>query len=126
MIKETGVVVQMAANLAKKVAKVEFNVKLPYKITKRPKWFLASCPILDVHSQGDTEEIAKRNLVEALSLFLVSCFERGTLDKVLKKCGFSPIHRVPGSFKPISIVGRENYISVPIPFRVEPGTGCHV
>jgi len=116
----------MAANLAKKVAKVECNVKLPFKITKRTKWFLASCPILDVHSQGDTEEIAKKNLVEALSLFLVSCFERGTLDEVLKKCGFSPIHRAPGSFKAIPIMDRENYISVPIPFQVASGTECHV
>jgi predicted RNase H-like HicB family nuclease len=116
----------MAANLAKKATRVEFNLQLPFKITKRTKWFLASCPILDVHSQGDTQETAKKNLVEALSLFLVSCFERGTLDEVLKKCGFSPIHRVPGSLKPIATVGRENYISVPIPFQVVSSTECHV
>lgn len=116
----------MAANLAKKVTKVEFRVKLPYEITKRPKWFLASCPVLDVHSQGDTADIAKRNLVEALSLFLVSCFKRGTLDEVLKKCGFSPIPKAPGPLKTIPIMGRQNYLSVPIPFQVEPRTECHV
>ncbi len=75
---------------------VSFNARLPSKITKEPKWFLASCPILDVHSQGDTEQKAKKNLVETTSLFLVSCFERGILDEVLKKCGFSPIRRSPG------------------------------
>jgi len=115
----------MAANLAKSEAKIVFQVKLPCKTTKRAKWFLASCPILDVHSQGNTEETAKKNLVEALSLFLASCFERGTLDAVLKKCGFSPFHGITGSPKTIPIMGRGNYINVPIPFRVESNTKCH-
>jgi predicted RNase H-like HicB family nuclease len=116
----------MAANLANRGVKVEFKVKLPFKITKRSKWFLASCCILDVHSQGSTEEIAKKNLVEAVSLFLISCFERGTLAEVLKKCGFTPIHGTPGPMRAASTTGHQNYISVPIPFRVEPGTECHV
>ncbi len=46
---------------------------------------MLSCPpILDVITQGETEEKAKQNLNDALSLFLVSWFERGTLDSVLK------------------------------------------
>ncbi len=52
---------------------------------------VASCPPLDVYSQGKTEAQAKKNLVEALSLFLESCHERGTLDAVLKECGFDKI-----------------------------------
>lgn len=69
---------------------VQFTLKLPVKIVKRRKWFLASCPILDMHAQGDSANLAKRHLVEALSLFFISCFERGTLDAVLKECGFKP------------------------------------
>ncbi len=114
----------MAANLAKRLMKVEFNVKLPFRITKRARWFLASCPILDIHSQGETLEKAKKNLVEATSLFLISCFERGTLDEVLKKCGFTPIHQIPGLSKTMPTMGHENYISVPIPFLVDSGTEC--
>ena len=88
----------MAANLAKSEAKIVFQVKLPCKTTKLAKWFLASCPILDVHSQGNTEETAKKNLVEALSLFLASCFERGTLDAVLEKnVGFLPSMELPAA-----------------------------
>ena len=63
---------------------VQFKLQLPVKIKKRAKWFVASCTILDVHSQGETQAKAKKNLVEALSLFLISCFERGTLGTVLK------------------------------------------
>jgi len=64
--------------------RVTFTASLPIKYTKRKSWILASCPILDMHSQGETEKKAKKNLEEALSLFFVSCFERGTLDVVLK------------------------------------------
>jgi predicted RNase H-like HicB family nuclease len=75
------------------MAEVLFSLKLPCKITKCEKWFLATCPILDVHSQGETEKKAKKNLIEALFLFSISCFERGTLDTVLKDCGFRP-HKI--------------------------------
>ena len=64
---------------------VQFIAKVPVKITKKRKWFLASCPILDVHSQGETENKARKNLAEALSLFFISCFERGSLDSLLKE-----------------------------------------
>jgi predicted RNase H-like HicB family nuclease len=115
----------MASNLAKRPTKVEFSLKLPFKVTKRPKWFLASCPILDVHSQGETQEAAKKNLVQATSLFLISCFERGTLDEVLKKCGFTPIRQISGPIKRIPTIGHENYINVPIALQVKSGTECH-
>ena len=75
--------------------KIEFTAKLPCKLTKRKKWILASCPILDIHSQCETENQARKNIAEALSLFLISCFERGTLDAVLKQCGLKP--SLPGT-----------------------------
>jgi len=70
---------------------VTFTVSLPYRLKKRGKWFLTSCEILDVHSQGKTELRAIENLKEALELFIVSCVERGTLETVLKDCGFTPV-----------------------------------
>jgi len=71
---------------------IGFSARLPFVVKKRQKWYLSSCPLLDVHSQGPTREEAIDNLKEALSLFLTSCFERGTLDKVLKQCGFVGAH----------------------------------
>ena len=66
--------------------------------------------MLDVHSQGYTEEEARRNLAEAIKLFVVSCFERGTLDEALKECGFRALKAPP---KP----ARETeFITVPIFF----------
>ena len=80
--------VPAAINSGAEEIPVKFTIELPVKLTKGEKWHVASCPILDVHSQGDTVEEAKSNLTEALTLFFLSCFERGTLDEVLRECGF--------------------------------------
>jgi predicted RNase H-like HicB family nuclease len=96
---------------------VEFSAKLPVTVTKKRKWFLATCPILDVHSQGDTEKKAVENLRQALSLFFISCFERGTLDAVLKECGFEAAHS-PVSPQKQPPQRRTDFIDVPIPFQV--------
>ncbi len=96
---------------------LQFNANLPVKIVKRKKWVLASCPILDMHSQGETEEKARRNLSEALSLFFASCFERGTLDAVLKERGFKAVKSDSKTFRSPQ-VRPEDYINVPIPFLV--------
>ena len=67
---------------------VEF--RLPARVRKRGKWYVLSCPSLDVHSQGRTKEEARKNLVDALLFFLESCCERRTLDEVLREAGFVP------------------------------------
>lgn len=67
---------------------VKFEISLRASVEKEGAWYIASCPALDVHSQGKTERKALRNLYEALRLFIESCWERGTLDAVLKNEGF--------------------------------------
>lgn len=94
---------------------VQFNMQLPVKITKKEKWYVSSCPVLDVYSQGDTLENAKKNLIEALSLFLISCFERGTLDAVLQDCGFRPVTSGRLSIR----TQPDDYINVPLPFMID-------
>ena len=84
--------------------RVIFEFQLPYKMKQEGKWYIASCPILDIHSQGTTEAKAKNNLIEALQLFFESCFERGTLDQVLKESGFRPTHRRPRQPTPTNIL----------------------
>jgi len=100
-----------------KTIAVQFSLHLPAKVTKKKKWFVASCPILDVYSQGDTEDQAKKNLAEALSLFFVSCHERGTLDAVLKDSGFVAIQPSTIQHK-VTMIPENEYINVPIPFYV--------
>ncbi len=54
---------------------IEITMRLPVKIVQKKKWYVASCPSLDVVSQGETAEEARENLKEALFLFLDSCIE---------------------------------------------------
>jgi len=105
--------------------KVSLQFSFPAKITKRKKWYLASCPVLDVHSQGETKDQARKNLEEAASLFFISCLKRNTLDAVLKKCGLS-VTDLPYPKKP-SILEKD-YIDVPIPFLASRShrNACHV
>ena len=70
------------------VREAEVCFKLPVEFKKRKKWYVASCPILDVVTQGETKKKAKANLKEALSVFLETCIEAGTLSDVLSGCGF--------------------------------------
>jgi len=70
-----------------------FQLSVPVILKQEDKWIIASCPELDVHSQGKTEHTALKNISEALSLFVQSCYERGTLEQVLKDCGCEPTKR---------------------------------
>lgn len=49
---------------------------------------IAHCVPLDVSSCGHTVEEARRNIQEALELFLETCEDIGTLDEVLEESGF--------------------------------------
>lgn len=73
----------------KVMVQVEFDL---FGVVKRKgKWYIASCPPLDLATQGRTNEEAKKNLLEASELFIVSCIERGTLDQALKELGLVPL-----------------------------------
>jgi len=99
---------------------VTFNVKLPalVKKEKHGRIYISSCPILDVYSQGESRQKALVNLQEALRLFFVSCFERGTLQQVLKDCGFKPLQT--RSFKTVRFPKKYDSIDLPLPFTIPP------
>lgn len=93
---------------------VRFEIKLPVKIVKKTGYYIGSCPLLDVFTQGKTKKEAQNNLRDALELFLTSCFERGVLEEVLREAGFSPAteEMVRGT-KPSS--RSQDLMSVPVP-----------
>jgi predicted RNA binding protein YcfA (HicA-like mRNA interferase family)/predicted RNase H-like HicB family nuclease len=67
---------------------IEMSFRLPYVLQPEESWIVASCLVLDVHSQGTTEPEAVANLREAIQVFLETCIEMGTLVQVLKDSGF--------------------------------------
>jgi len=88
---------------------MEISIRLPIKIRKKGNRFLASCSSLDVVTQGETQEQAKKNIGEAVYLFFRSCIQRGALDAVLKQCGFTSISKSIGDMAP-----DEEQIDVPL------------
>ncbi len=90
------------------------KLQLPFEVKRDNSWYVASCPMLDVHSQGKTKQKAKGNLIEALSLFLFSCLERETLDAVLKECGFRPV-----DVKTIKKPSRSKFVDIDIPLNTK-------
>ena len=89
---------------------LEVSFKLPVVTHKKTNHVVSECPVLDVHSQGPNEDVAISNLLEALQLFFETCFEMGTLEEVLKDCGFSTLSRKKA--KPADT--KYNYLDVPL------------
>jgi len=103
---------------------VTFTISLPFFVRKEAdfKYHISCCPVLDIWSQGETEKKAISNLIEATQLFLISCFERSTLEKVLKDCGFIAVKKISLQ-KTIPI---PRYINVPLPFIIDQQMAqCH-
>jgi len=46
------------------------QVPFPIVISKEGKWFVASCPALDIATQGRTEKEVKQNIAELINDFL--------------------------------------------------------
>jgi len=95
-------------------AVVNFSIRFATAFAEDGGRIVALCPPLDVMSQGATEHEARENLAEAVQLFIESCFERGTLDQVLKECGGKIERHAPTKTDwlevnvPLSLVTQQN------------------
>lgn len=96
-------------------SQIVLTVSLPFTIKKGHKYYISCCPVLDVWSQGESEKKAENNLREAIQLFLIDCFERSTLDRVLKQCGFVAMKKPPKR-KPST---SRNEMDIPLPFIID-------
>jgi len=45
-------------------------ISFPVLISKEGKWFVASCPLLDIATQGRTEEEVKGNMVDLIEEYM--------------------------------------------------------
>jgi len=70
------------------------------------KTFVSHAPALNLYSQGPTETEAARAIESAVKLYLITAYEAGVLERILKRRGFSP----PGGTS--AIVSPKEYIRV--------------
>ena len=106
--------------------KIKIDIRLPVRIEQKEKWYVSSCPVLDVFSQGSNPKEARDNLIEAVTLFLVTCLEHGTLETVLRECGFDT---VSGSITEASgpAEDKNEYMDIPLYLLSNPSgqARCH-
>ncbi len=95
---------------------VNINLQVPVRLTRSrdEKWYIAYCSVFDLSSQGKTEKKARENLSDALSLFFLSCIERGTFDAVMKESGITLNHLT----KRKSSKEEDTYLDVPLHFLI--------
>jgi predicted RNase H-like HicB family nuclease len=98
---------------------VSFEVKLPADINKKDEYWVSACRPLDIYSQGTTKLEARNNLIEAIKLFLISCYERGVLDQALKECGLSPHHSPLKAF-----TAKQDNVYIKIPLNLASQGDC--
>lgn len=67
------------------------NIEFQTQVWKEGKMFVSYAPQLDVSSCGNTIEQARKNIIEAVELFLETAEEMGTLKQILEESGF--IHK---------------------------------
>lgn len=92
---------------------VKFSVQVSVNVRRDGRRYVASCPPLDVVSQGDSEHKALENLTEAIQLFITTCFEIGTLHTVLTQSGFIRVDKPRASR-----TEQERTLDVPLPLLV--------
>ena len=72
----------------KRNAEIRLLIEIKPPTEDFPYWE-AIYPEIDLATQGETQQIAWKNAVEALRMWLSSLVEDGILDDVLRDCGFS-------------------------------------
>lgn len=97
---------------------VQAEFKLFGTIERQDDWYVAHCPPLDITTQGRTVAEAKDNLKEACSLFMVSCFERGTFEQAMRELGWSVANGTTPKL-PTRIPQGAFQFPIPIPFGVK-------
>lgn len=82
----------------------ELGAEVPVTILKEGSIFIAYSPALDLTTQGDSMQDAKRMFAEAAALFIEECVRMNTLDDVLKELGWENVHGewIPPSFEQTS------------------------
>jgi predicted RNase H-like HicB family nuclease len=109
-------------------ATIEAQFQLFGVMKKVNGWYVAHCPPLDITTQGQTEAEARKNLIEASELFVVSCFERGTFEQALRELGWHVVSGRVAAQKgdPPQLPAGGFRFPIPVPFGLEKAAGCLV
>lgn len=90
-------------------------VKLPVSFLKEGNKFIAYTPALDISTCGDTFSQAKKRFEQLVRIFLKETIKMGTLEDVLRDCGWRKITHPTHRWIPPIVIGQEEQaIQIPI------------
>lgn len=89
-------------------------VNLTVNVFQDGNQWVAYNPSLDLSTCGDTIKEAQRNFAEAVNLFLEECRRKGTLEVVLKSCGWVRTARPTPHYEPPQSYMTTQSVSVPV------------
>jgi len=63
---------------------IRVDIKIPIEVFPEGDMFISYAPTFDVSSQGESVNEAREHLIDALTGFILTCHEMGTLSQVMK------------------------------------------
>jgi predicted RNase H-like HicB family nuclease len=91
------------------------KAELPVIIFKEGKKFVAYSPALDLSTCASTFEQARKRFAEAVDIFFQEILEMGTLEDVLKECGWQKISKPREQWIPPHIIAQvQQEIKIPV------------
>jgi predicted RNase H-like HicB family nuclease len=89
------------------------RIRLTEIIFKEGPMYVAFNPELDVSSCGKSRQESKKNLVEALTLFIEEATRKGTLGDILLERGFIAKGGAEGGWTPPRLVSTDS-VEIPL------------
>lgn len=96
----------MVINQGKKKIHMEGELSVVY--FREGDAFIAYTPALDLSSYGATLDEARKNISEAVAVFIQDVVERGTIEAVLEECGWQRISRPHVHWVPPAFICQES------------------
>jgi predicted RNase H-like HicB family nuclease len=87
---------------------IQLGGKIAVTFFREGKQYVAYAPALDLSTCGETFDEARKNLVEALHVYIDECAQRGTLARALESYGWQRSKTRPPRWEPPVEVGHEN------------------
>lgn len=110
--------------------KIEYRLQCRVRHSDATGLYVASCPLLDLATQGRTEDEARRAIEGGITMFLKACLRRGVLEKFLTQRGFAVVDdAVPTSIPPtadgefVNVSPDDSVWDVNIPVYMLPQSG---
>lgn len=104
---------------------IRVDIKIPIEVFPEGDMFISYAPTFDVSSQGESVNEAREHLIDALTGFILTCHEMGTLSQVMKESGFVPcaLPDLDGDADP-----DVEFIDIPLPFMLadKKSSACRV